>query len=119
MPPWCLPHDTQRTNFHCTATMLAARASSTAFSRNVWPRTSLSVVAGRVAPRAFSAKPPDKPVPTPEEEAERQAAQIRALDTVLEADKHAGEGEAVISSRYLLVVAWCSPASGINAVFAC
>lgn len=71
--------------------MLAARASSAASLRNVWPHTSLSVVAGRVAPRAFSAKPPDKPVPTPEEEAERQAAQMRALDTLLKADKNAGE----------------------------
>lgn len=71
--------------------MFAARASSAASVRAVRSGTSFSVAAGRAAPRAFSAKPPDKPVPTPEEEAERQAVQMRALDTVLK-DKNAGEG---------------------------
>ncbi|CAM9920386.1 unnamed protein product, partial [Ascophyllum nodosum] len=44
-----------------------------------------AVAARRTMPRALSSKPPDKPVPTPEEEAEKQAAQMKALETVLEA----------------------------------
>lgn len=51
----------------------------------------LAVAASRAAPRAFSAKPPDKSVPTPEEEAAKQAAQMRALDVVLEAQNNTGK----------------------------
>lgn len=68
--------------------MLAARATGSV--RNARPAAALAVAATRAAPRAFSAKP-DKPVPTPEEEAEKQAAQMRALDIVLEAQNKTGE----------------------------
>lgn len=70
--------------------MLAARATGSV--RNARPAAALAVAASRAAPRAFSAKP-DKPVPTPEEEAEKQAAQMRALDIVLDAQNKTGECE--------------------------
>eukprot|EP00752_Nemacystus_decipiens_P003567 g3289.t1 len=66
--------------------MLATRAAGSA--RSARPAAALAGAARRAAPRAFSAKSPDKPVPTPEEEAEKQAAQMRALDIVLEAQNN-------------------------------
>lgn len=69
--------------------MLAARATGSL--RSARPAAALAVAASRAAPRAFSAKSPDKPVPTPEEEAEKQAAQMRALDIVLEAQNNTGK----------------------------
>lgn len=71
--------------------MLAARATGSV--RSARPVAALAAAAGRAAPRAFSAKSPDKPVPTPEEEAEKQAAQMRALDIVLEVQNNTGKPE--------------------------
>lgn len=71
--------------------MLAARATGTASLRSARSTTAFAVAAVRVAPRALSSKPPEKPVPSPEEEAAKQAAQMRALDVVLEAQNTAGE----------------------------
>lgn len=72
--------------------MIAAGATGAAWLRSARPRTAFAGYAGRTAARALSAKPPDKPVPSPEEEAQRQATQMRALDVVLEAQKNTGEG---------------------------
>lgn len=69
--------------------MLAARATGSV--RSSRPAAALAAAASRAAPRAFSAKSPDKPVPTPEEEAAKQAEQMRALDIVLEAQNNTGE----------------------------
>lgn len=71
--------------------MLAARATGASSLRSVRPLAAFAVAAGRAAPRALSAKPP---APSPEEEAERQATQMRALDVVLKAEQQAGERQA-------------------------
>lgn len=73
------------------AAMLAARATGTASLRSARPTAAFAVAAARAAPRALSSKPPEKPVPSPEEEAAKQAAQMRALDVVLEAQNTTGE----------------------------
>lgn len=67
--------------------MLAARATSAASLRNARPCGALAVASGRVALRALSAKLPEKPVPSPEEEAEKQATQIRAMEVILAANE--------------------------------
>lgn len=77
--------------------MLAARATGSV--RSARPVAALAVAASRAAPRSFSAKPPDKPVPTPEEEAETQAAQMRALDILLEAQNNTGEPRKLLPDK--------------------
>lgn len=72
--------------------MLAARATGTSSLKIARPTTVFAVAAARAGPRALSAKPPEKPAPTPEEQAKKQAAQMRALDEVLGAHHTAGEG---------------------------
>lgn len=71
--------------------MLANRATGARGARPV--AAALAVATRRAVPRAFSAKPPDKTPPTPEEEAAKQATQMRALDVLLEAQNNTGKLE--------------------------
>ena len=71
--------------------------------RSARPTTAFALAAARTAPRALSSKPPEKPVPSPEEEAAKQAAQMRALDVLLEAQNTTGEGLCDLSCRDFLV----------------
>ena len=71
--------------------MLATRVIDAAARGITRQGVTFAVAARRTMPRALSSKPPDKPVPTPEEEAEKQAAQMKALEIVLEAKNNTGK----------------------------
>lgn len=67
-------------------------AACTTGKRSVGPAAVRAMAVSRPASRAFSDKA-DKPVPSPEEEEAKKAAQMRALETVLEAKNHTGKPE--------------------------
>lgn len=71
--------------------MLVTRVVGSSSLRKTRPGPVVTAAFRRSVPRTLSSKPPDKPVPTPEEEAERQATQMKALETVLKTQNSTGK----------------------------